>query len=84
MATQVNIQTSNWQALGTNAPCPQFQMTVSATWVDDAGVPRSGGPLTITFPNVIGQMTVAEKAWFAERMQDVLIEIARRRAGIDA
>ena len=84
MATAINIITSDWQALGTNAQCPQFRMTLSASWINDAGLPQSAGPITVTFPNIISQMTPAERAWFADRMQDIVVEIARRRVGIDS
>lgn len=83
MAREVNLTNSGWVALGTNAPCPQFQMTVRADWIDDNGVSRTAGPTTITWPNVIGQLTAAEKAWLADEMADLLIRIGRKRAGID-
>jgi len=83
MSRNVNVTTSAWQDMGSTAACPQFRMTVSFSWTDVAGLARTFGPTVLTFPNVIGQMTAPERAWFVERMQDVLVEIARRRAGVD-
>jgi len=83
MALSVSQTVSNWQPLQTTASCPQFQMTIQFNWIDNTGAAQSFGPTTVTFPNIISQMTAAEKNALADAMQDVIVQIARRRAGVD-
>lgn len=84
MARQVNAYYSGWQALGTTAQCPRYSMTIRFNWIGDDGQPHEVPDTTITFPNVLSQLTAPELAYFGEELQELIVKLARRRAGVDA
>ena len=84
MSRGVNLYPSNWQVLGTVANgVPQYRLTVRFDWTDDAGVDRTFGPVAITFPDFITSLTAPERAFMADGLRDLIVSIARYRAGID-
>jgi hypothetical protein len=52
MAREVNLQISDWTAVGTNASIPRYSVTLTTQWVDNAGTPHTD-TRTVTFPNVL-------------------------------
>lgn len=83
MAKAVQTSATPWTNLGSTAPAPQYRMTVSFRWLDDADEPQEWGPQTLTFPNFIDQLTPVEMQEFGEDLHVLMLRLARRRAGID-
>jgi hypothetical protein len=83
MPKGVNVFYSDWRALGTNAQCPRYSMTIRFEWTGNDDQPRSTGDTVITFPNVLSQLTPAELSYFGDELQELIMRLARRRAGVD-
>lgn len=82
MARNVNVQTSNWRATGSNVSVPQFSQNVSVQWIDDAGVSHTWSGL-IKFPDILITMYGANQSWTVEQMQNLIFQFGRKQLGID-
>lgn len=79
MAREVNLFTSNWKKTGVNVSVPQYSVSVTINWVDNAGVSHTKSE-TLKFPNFLQNVGAADlKEWLTALM----ISEARQRLGID-
>lgn len=75
MARDINLYTSGWKATGKNISVPQYSVTVTLNWLDEAGV-RQSRTETLLFPNVLTNVGAADiKEW----LTDLMIREARQR-----
>jgi hypothetical protein len=80
MAREVNIYTGGWRATGKSISVPQYEVTVTLDWVDDAGAAHTRTE-TLKFPNFLATVGAADlKEWITELM----LREARQRLGVDA
>ncbi len=80
MAKEVNIFTSDWTAVGTNASVPRYSMTLTTNWVDNAGVPHTD-TRTLVFPNVLSWIPLARLKGY---MEQIALSEARIALGVDS
>ena len=79
MAREVNLQISDWTAVGTNASVPRYRVDLTTQWVDNAGAPHTD-TRTVTFPNVLANVPVQRLRGYMEQI--ALAEI-RLLLGVD-
>jgi len=75
---EINI--TNWVNTGLTTPFSRYTFTLEIKWTDNAGVKRTHGPQTYTFPNDLAAMPLAVRRRFANEM---IIAAARVALGID-
>ena len=75
MAREVNLQISDWAAVGTNASVPRYSVTLTTNWVDNAGAPHTN-TRTVTFPNVLSGVPLARLKGYMEQIALAEIRIA--------
>jgi hypothetical protein len=79
MAREVNLQISDWTAVGTNASIPRYRVDLTTQWIDNAGVSHTD-TRTVTFPNVLSGIPVSRLRGYMEQI--ALAEI-RLLLGVD-
>jgi hypothetical protein len=79
MATNVNVWRTNWQATGANVPVPQYTMNLRLEWVNAQGEQKAWQG-TATFPNDLQHVPTA---WLREHLEHLVLEVARKRLGVD-
>ena len=83
VARNVNISLSGWRATGTNVSTPQYEQTITADWIDNAGVAHTAAQ-TVRFPNILATLISAgHGAWVAAQINELLIAAARKSARVD-
>lgn len=80
MARDVNVTVGTPTLTGSSVSVPQYTLTVSFQWIDNAGISRANTQ-TILFPNVLSQIPNAR---LIEVARDLIIERARTVAAVDA
>jgi len=80
MAREVNIFTSDWTAVGTNASVPRYSMTLTTNWIDNAGVAHTD-TRTLTFPNVLSGVPLSRLKGY---MEQIALAEARIALGVDS
>lgn len=76
---QVNI--TNFVNTGQTTPLPRYTFTLEIKWTDSAGVVRTHGPQTYTYPNDLTAMPLSVRRAFAVAM---ITATARVALGIDS
>lgn len=79
MAREVNLQISDWTAVGTNASIPRYRVDLTTQWIDNAGVSHTD-TRTVTFPNVLSGVPLSRLRGYMEKI--ALAEI-RLLLGVD-
>lgn len=78
---QVNeLNITNFVSTGQNTPIARYTFTLEVKYTDDAGVARTHGPQTYTYPNDLAAMPLAVRKAFAIQM---IAATARVFLGID-
>lgn len=80
MASVNELNITSFVATGQNTPIARYTFTLEVKWTDDAGVLRTHGPQTYTYPNDLGSMPLAVRKAFAVQM---IAATARVTLGID-
>lgn len=75
---EINI--TNFVNTGLTTAFSRYTFTLEIKYTDDAGVKRTHGPQTYTFPNDLTAMPLAVRRAFAEKM---ITAVARVTLGID-
>jgi len=71
---QINI--TNFVNTGATTPFSRYRFTLEIKWTDDAGLPRTYGPVEHTFPNDLTAMPLAVRRAFAEQMITATVRVA--------
>lgn len=79
MARNVNVFLTNWHWTGQSVLTPQATVDLEIQWVDEEGSDQQWSG-TATFPNDLRLVPVA---WLKEKLEELLLEAARKRLGVD-
>lgn len=74
------INVTNFVNTGQTTALPRYTFTLEIKYTDNAGVKRTHGPQTYTYPNDLASMPLVVRRKFAEMM---ITAVARVTLGID-
>lgn len=76
MAQVAEFNISNFVNTGLTTPLPRYTFTLEVKYMDDAGVARTHGPQTYTYPNDLASMPLVVRKAFAIKMIDAAARVA--------